>query len=388
MPPGRFSGRWAGRIPGLIAAALSALLLFAAGEPAGLGPLAWIALVPLFAAILASPTRRRGWFYGLVFGVVYFGVHLSWIFLFGWMAWTPPTVFMALYITVGVFVGSVAARLASSGRILAPLLFAGAWTGAELLCDRWPFGGYPWGAVGTTQEASRVCVGWPGWSVCTGCLSSSSCSSAASSRGRSSIARFLGRPPRHLRRIRSRSSPPTSLIHGTPSPGHGFPRRGGARRVPRPLVFGQRHVILRDHLHLTRSLLENREVDLVVWPEQRVANRAMTSGLGVGSGFGGRNEHALPGRTDRSSTTAVLLDRVYEDREKDPSRRPLVPQAAPGALRRIRPARVPSQRSVGTLQSQIPVDQVRGTKATVFDVGVEHRAADLLRVGVPAGLPR
>src|SRR5439155_6627386 len=147
------------RRTGLALAAASAVLLFCAGEPVRVAPLAWVAMVPLLVAVLheerlrhAEAKRRRdlmwSWLYGLVFGAVYFAIHLGWIFIFGWMAWTALTAWLALEASVGTLVAAVVRRSR-----LAPVLVAGAFVGVELWRDRWPYGGFPWGTVGTTQGA-------------------------------------------------------------------------------------------------------------------------------------------------------------------------------------------------------------------------------------------
>ncbi len=354
-----------GRPLGFLLAGLSALLLFTAGEPIGFGLVAWVALVPLAVAVFRE--KSAGWtaLFGLFFGLVYFGVHLSWIFLFGWMAYSALTLFMTLYVTVGVFVGSVAARLASTGRILAPLVFAGAWTGAELLRDRWPFGGYPWGAVGTTQGSVpgvRWLAGVVGvyglsflvvlfsaliaWAVVhktfawTGVIYATFV-----------VAVFIG----------------IDLIsNGTPPQAKSLRVGVIQGNVPRPLVFGQNHVVLRNHLNLTKKLLEREgPVDVVVWPESSVANRVMTSGLeSVRELADETNTPFLVGRS--FFTTESYFNRVEEVTAEGTldghyTKRHPVPFGEYVPLGFLRNA-------VGTLQSQIPVDQVRGTKATVFDV--------------------
>lgn len=136
------------RLLGFVASVISGVLLFVAGEPLGIGPLAWAALVPLMIAVLSERKLVWSWLYGLAFGIAYFGVHLSWIFLFGWMAWTALVAFLALYLSAAAFLARVLRRFP-----LAPALIAGAWAGIELARDRWPVGGYPWGTVGTTQAA-------------------------------------------------------------------------------------------------------------------------------------------------------------------------------------------------------------------------------------------
>jgi apolipoprotein N-acyltransferase len=357
--------RPASRPLGVFLAALSALLLFAAGEPAGLGLVAWVALVPLAVAVFRE--RSAGWtaLLALIFGLVYFGIHLSWIFLFGWMAWSALTLFMALYITAGVFVGSVAARLASSGRILAPLFFAGAWTGAELLRDRWPFGGYPWGAVGTTQ-GSVPGVRWLAGVIGVYGLSFLIVLFSALIAWGLVHKRFAWTSVIYATFVVSVFVGIDLIGYGTPS--QAKPLRVGVIQgsVPRPLVFGQNHVVLRNHLNLTKKLLEEEgPVDVVVWPESSVANRAMTSGLESVRDLA--DETGTPFLVGRSFfTTESYFNRVEE-------------VTAEGTLdgRYLKRHPVPFgeyvplgflRNAVGTLQSQIPVDQVRGTKATVFDV--------------------
>src|SRR5438105_15881032 len=57
----------ASRLLGCAAAVASALLAFAAGEPAGLGPLAWVAMIPLMVAVLRERRAVWSWLYGLAF---------------------------------------------------------------------------------------------------------------------------------------------------------------------------------------------------------------------------------------------------------------------------------------------------------------------------------
>ncbi len=349
---------------GPLAAALSAVLLFAAGEPLGLGPLAWVALVPLFAAILASPTRRRGFILGLIFGVVYFGAHLAWISLFGWMAWSALTLVLALYVCIGTLVAGAVAMPSARGRRFAPVLVAGAWTGAELLRERWPYGGYSWGSLGTTQDTVPV-VRWLAGVVGVYGLSFLLAFAAAA------IASALVR-----RRV-----PWTSIatvgaallafvaadvaIYGRPSRGEPLRIAVVQGGVPRPVVAGQRDIILRSHLDATRALLSRRDVDVVVWPEESVGEGAVDGiaavqqlAIEVGTPF-------LVGQTlvdERGAFLNVVrhIDANGEVIGTYQKRHPVpfgeyVPV---GFLRRF----------VGTLQDQIPTDQQPGHTADVFDV--------------------
>ncbi len=363
-----------GRLQGFGLAGLSALLLFAAGEPMGVGVLAWVALVPLIIATLREQRLRWTAGYALFFGLAYFGIHLAWIFLFGWMAWSALTLVMALYGTVGVFVGSATARLSVRGRSLGPLLIAGAWTGAELVRDRWPFGGYPWGAVGTTQGSVpgvRWVAGVIGvyglsflvvlasaliaWAIVRKKFSWTSAVTAAAVLVIFVLIDLIGygRPPEG-RAIR------VAVIQGN---------------VPRPLVAGSNGIVVRSHLELTKKLLEREgPVDVVVWPESSVANSQMTSGLESVRDLARRTK--TPFLVGRSFFTPDAyfnrVEHVKADGTLDGSylKRHPVPFGEYVPLGFLRNA-------VGTLQSQIPVDQVRGTKATVFDVAATKIAGPI-----------
>jgi apolipoprotein N-acyltransferase len=357
----------AGRLPGLLAAALSAVLLFLAGEPAGLGALAWVALVPLFAAVLAGGTARRGSLLGLTFGLVYFGLHLAWIFLFGWMAWTALTIFLSLYVSLGMLVaGAVAgAPTGALGRTrFAPLLVAGAWTGAELLRERWPYGGYSWGAVGTTQAGVPV-VRWLAGVVGVYGLSFLLAFVAAV------IAQLIVRREVSWASIGIVGAALLACIAADVGV-YGRPSRGEPLRVavvqggvPRPVVSGQRDVILRNHVDATRALLAGREVDVVVWPEESVGEGAV-EGLAVVQDLA------------REVDTPFLVGQTLVD-ESGAFRNVVRYIDATGVVRGTYEKRHPVpfgeyvpvgflRRFVGTLRDQIPTDQQPGHTPDVFDV--------------------
>lgn len=361
--------RWAG----VLSCVVSALLLFASGEPLGLGPLAWVALVPLFVAVLRVSEARRAALYGLVFGLAYFGVELWWIFLFGWMAWTGLTVVMALYVTLASF---VAARCRQSP--FAPLFVAGAWVGAELLRDRWPYGAYSWGAVGTTQ-GSVPGVRWLAGAIGAFGLSFLVAFFAALVAHRFAGGRYatgsvivvalalMGFVWADLASSGDRSQP--RMIDVTVVQGN----------VPRPVQPGQRDAIFRSHLDLTQKQIgtgfgdeQPQRVDrVVVWPEDS---------LGIGVSEGSFEQVAdLAGRT----ATPFLVGRsVLEDGGEDGGQRFLnlveyidATGTPSGRYQKRHPVPfgeyvpVPFlRRYVGTLQAEIPSDLERGSRATVFDV--------------------
>ncbi|MEX2392973.1 MAG: hypothetical protein WD826_00705, partial [Actinomycetota bacterium] len=259
-------GRAPIRVPiALLLCAMSAFALFAAGEPLGLGPLAWVAPVPLLVAIVRVEKVRWAWTYGVVFGLVYFGIELSWIFLFGWMAWTALTIVMALYVSAGTLVAGILRRTS-----LAPLLIAGAWTGAELLRDRWPYGGYSWGSVGTTQGSVpgvrwlAGTVGAYGLSFLVVLIACSFAYRVAGGRTSWSSLTIAGVVLMGFVAVDLESS---SRRERTGTPTELLVVQGG---VPRPVRPGQRDAIFTSHIDITRQLLDHardRGNRIVVWPE-------------------------------------------------------------------------------------------------------------------------
>lgn len=98
----------------------------------------------------ATPAEGAG--YGLVFGVVYFGILFEWSRYFGVVAIVPLVLANAAYPTVaGALVGAFGRR-----GVRSPFLTAAAWVVLEALRGRWPLGGMPWGEVGVALHD----LGW------------------------------------------------------------------------------------------------------------------------------------------------------------------------------------------------------------------------------------
>jgi apolipoprotein N-acyltransferase len=117
---------------------------------------------------------------------------------------------------------------------------------------------------------------------------------------------------------------------------------------------------------LTKTLLaEEGRVDVVVWPESSIANSARDSGIEAVRDLAVRTR------------TPFLVGRSYFTEEEYFNQVSHVTASGrlSGAYTKRHPVPfgeyVPIgflRDAVGTLQSQIPVDQIRGTTATVFDV--------------------
>jgi len=107
------------------------------------GPLAFVALVPLVWAWRTDSVRRAAW-HGLLFGLAYFGLLLEWSRYFGVIAIAPLVIGEAAFFALA---GALVATFARRG-YRSPWLVAAVWVVCEGLRARLPFGGFPWGELG------------------------------------------------------------------------------------------------------------------------------------------------------------------------------------------------------------------------------------------------
>jgi apolipoprotein N-acyltransferase len=341
-------------------AVASALLLFAAGEPAGIGPLAWVALIPLLVAVLREQRAVWSWLYGLVFGLVFFGIHLSWIFIFGWMAWTALTVVLALYLSAATLLAGVLRR-----QPLAPMLVAGAWAGMEVTRDRWPFGGYPWGTAGTTQVTVPV-VRWLAGTVGVYGLTFLIVFVAAFVAHKVVTGDWSLRSLAVVGAVLATFVAIDAIAYGSPAPGRPLDVLVVQGGVPRPPLPNQRDVILDAHLRLTRQLIA-RHPDVVVWPEDSIGVGVRDSAEQEVEALA-RQTHTpfIVGRSVLVSANGFhnTTEHITADGAKDGVyiKRHPVPFGEYVPLHFFR-------RFVTTLQEEIPYDLKTGRHATVFDAG-------------------
>jgi apolipoprotein N-acyltransferase len=150
--PAVAGGDAAGRRPArrglrLLAAATTGLALVLAFPGPDLGPVAFVALVPLLLAVEGvRPARAAA--LGLVAGLVFFTVHLWWIEVFGYLA------LAALSLAQAAFLAAFAALVPATGRLGGWRLLAlpACWATLELLRAHAPLGGFPWGILGLSQH--------------------------------------------------------------------------------------------------------------------------------------------------------------------------------------------------------------------------------------------
>jgi apolipoprotein N-acyltransferase len=136
----------------LAAAAAGGLVLSLAFPPAGIWPVAFVAVVPLLL-LLRDARPGRGALLGLAFGLASFGAILYWILRFGEMAWFALTLLSGLAVAVfGLLVPFVTRR----GHPLRNALgIASLWTVVEWVRSAWPLGGFSWGGLGVSQVDDR-----------------------------------------------------------------------------------------------------------------------------------------------------------------------------------------------------------------------------------------
>ena len=143
---------WAA-LPPLAAVATGVLLALAFPGP-DLGPVAFVALVPLLLAAEAARPRRAGAL-GYLAGVVFFGIHLWWIGDFlrwtgavAWLAWGALTAVEALFLAAFFALVPATRRLGRWRLLLLPCC----WAALELARAHLPLGGFPWGMLALSQH--------------------------------------------------------------------------------------------------------------------------------------------------------------------------------------------------------------------------------------------
>jgi apolipoprotein N-acyltransferase len=131
----------------LLAAASTGLALVLAFPGPDLGPVAFVALVPLLLAVEQLRPGRAA-VLGLLAGLVFFTIHLWWINVFGYLA------LGALSLAQAAFLAGFAALVPATRRLGNWRLLAlpACWATLELVRAHAPLGGFPWGILGLTQH--------------------------------------------------------------------------------------------------------------------------------------------------------------------------------------------------------------------------------------------
>ena len=245
----------------LLLAFLAALAAWAAFPPVGQGWLVLVAIPLLVLATLEAPSARMATVTGLMFGVAFMGLLMSWLSALGVEAMAGMVLSQALWFPL--FTRVVwRFRTSSTGSLL--VIVVGSWTAMEFARARFPFGGLNWGALGyplgdlAAARSVAQYVGATGLEVVVVVVGAA----IAISQVRRDL-RVLGL---------AIGLGAVTLIIGLVS-GHG--PNGEAVQVaivqgnsPCPQVHcpNERQLIFDNHLRLTRQI-EPGSVDLILWAE-------------------------------------------------------------------------------------------------------------------------
>ncbi|MGH2662394.1 MAG: apolipoprotein N-acyltransferase [Actinomycetota bacterium] len=126
------------------------MALWLALPPADLGPLGFVALIPLLWALRPATKRRRGALLGLVFGLAFYGPLLSWLIPVSVLGWAALSIGVAAFLAI--FGALIPVLWRDEWPIRTALAIGAAWAFVEWLRGVWPFGGWSWVSLGATQH--------------------------------------------------------------------------------------------------------------------------------------------------------------------------------------------------------------------------------------------
>jgi apolipoprotein N-acyltransferase len=118
----------------------------------GWGFLAWIALIPLLAAIHRAHDLSQSLGYGLIAGIVFFGFSMHWLTHVSAPGWIIVTVMESFYFMV--FAWFVYRGMRSKRSIIFKILWISlAWTFSEIFRSEMPVFGFGWNLLAYSQSA-------------------------------------------------------------------------------------------------------------------------------------------------------------------------------------------------------------------------------------------
>ena len=129
----------------LLATLASAVLMWVAFPPLDVGVLVFVAPAPFLWALRNVEKPGEATWLSFVFGAVFFGITLRWVSLLGVVAWIPLTLAEAAYAMLFGLAMWAIRKLPPTRWWVATVALWSLW---EFSRERWPFGGFPWGAIG------------------------------------------------------------------------------------------------------------------------------------------------------------------------------------------------------------------------------------------------
>jgi apolipoprotein N-acyltransferase len=314
---------------------LAVVLASLSFEPAGMWPLAWIALAPWLCAVAAAHSVREAARFGLLSGSAFFALNLWWM----WTATIPGTVALALYF--GLYWAAAAAAIRMfrflpadgplTARRAAFSVFAAAtvWTFVEHL-RAFLVPGFPWLLLGCSQTPALL---FCQIADVTGVAGVTFCLALANAW----VALLLLR--RRVRRQMAAAAIPVIVLVGFVA-AYGLMRLREASTFPGPRIMVvqpnhthlrggdrtvSREVAARFHLETTRRALANEPVDLIVWSETVMPplNEAALRELGASpAGRFMADVHRQIGELARDSRATIITGANYVGRweQRGPAR--------------------------------------------------------------------
>ena len=237
--------------------------MWVAFPPLNVGLLVFVAPAPLLWALRKADRPGEASWLAFVFGALFFGATLRWISLLGFVAWIPLTIAEGMYAAAfGLGMWAIR-RLPPTKWFLATVALWSLW---EFSRERWPFGGFPWGALGNGvgtlawPRGATQWIGTTGWSVIAIAVAATIALIADDQRVRVPARLAFG-------------SLGVLVVLGAlfaPS-ADGNPFRvaivQGGSPCPRVHCANENDLILQSHLELTQGLDADAGIDLVAWPE-------------------------------------------------------------------------------------------------------------------------
>jgi apolipoprotein N-acyltransferase len=261
------------RVLSTVASALAGLLLALAFPPSEFAILVVIAPAMLLLVVVREASFWARALYGLAFGMSFFGLLVSWAWIFGWYAWLALVLVEACFAMLFTIAAGPLRRLGAARLCIAT---SALWVlTMEVARARFPLGGFPWGLLGGPLVATPVGA-WAafGGGVLVSWIAAYTASAlAASISAPRSLFVFL---------------PVVAVVIGglllPAGTADGKPLRvavvqGNVPLPVQPASPARSRRVLTNHVRLTQTLAPG-SVDLVVWPEGIIDLPSMRPGSG------------------------------------------------------------------------------------------------------------
>jgi apolipoprotein N-acyltransferase len=353
----------------LALAALAGLVLYAAFPPVDLAPAAPLG-VALLALACAGARPRRGALLGLVAGLALFVPLLRWSGLE-----VGPEPWLLLALSQAAFVVPLGAAVPLVLRLpAAPLWVAALWTASEAARSRLPFGGFPWGRLGFSQDDGLLTP--------LAALGGVPLVTAAVAALGGALALLVLRPGRRT----ALGAAATALVVAVPALLAAPGPAGAGETVAVAVVQGnvprlgldfnaQRAAVLGNHVEATRQLADDVRAgrapapDLVVWPENASDLDPFTDPEAYAAIDGAVRDIGVPvlvgavlrGPGEDLSNTGIVWDPLTGPGERYVKQHP-VPFGEYIPLRSL-------ARRVSSAVDLVPRDFTAGDRTGVLDVG-------------------